>query len=137
MTKKMSKKKPRITLKSRILAASKTGAPPIEIAKILGTSVGSVYVVRAEAKRKNVDTTGWYSQHNVNKTKDSFAQKEAERLQPKVTSFDKDAEAINKFWDQVHHLNAQPIEPVKQEPFSLPFFSRIKAAYAALKGDIK
>lgn len=113
-------KKP--TKVAQILALSEKGMAPREISKILGVKLHYVYTARAHMKAKGVGR--W---HQVPDT-----------LQPKVTivPWEQQEAEVRRWAEETRLLNLQPA-PAKPEPFSLPFFSRIKAAYAALKGEVK
>ena len=60
------------------------------------------------------------------------------RVQDLVYQLGAKQHQINNQRDALNHLHSQTqptqIEPAEPVPFSLPFFSRIKAAYAALRG---
>lgn len=92
---------------SRILALSEKGFTPLEISKTLDVKLHYVYTARAQMKAKGIGH--WHQNPSVQ--------------QPKPT-----------------HKPAHKPTPIKTEPTKpvpAPFFSRLKAAYAALKGDVK
>lgn len=120
-------KKP-MSLAKRIILASDDGMAPQAIAELLGASLGAVYTVRSSEKKRrggNIGTEHWFHQEIAKETarKDRLGAKQHQ---------------INNRRDALSHTNKiaepTPIEPAKPAPFSLPFFSRIKAAYAALRG---
>jgi hypothetical protein len=142
---KPMKKPPSLT--KRIILASDEGKSPQEIAELLGASLPTVYTARSVEKKRrggSIGTEHWFHQEIAKETarKDRLAKAET------------DWEGIVKDWNEVakkkqedyarNHLTHQthqshqtqltPSEPARPEPFTLPFFSRIKAAYAVLRG---
>jgi hypothetical protein len=94
----------------------------MEIAKILKTTVGTVYVVRAAAKKDKADTSNWYSQHTQNAKKiiSISSQNSYRESKDMVTPF----------------RGYQFTEPTK-EPFQKApsFVQRLKSAFSALMGN--
>jgi hypothetical protein len=126
-----------MSMGSRIIAASDKGLAPADIAELLGTNIKYVYTTRCTERnrRGGKGTEHWFQQEvGVAKPKAPPAAK------PKPTEFEKEAIKINKYFDEVRRLNADPAINAYQPKITFieepkaSFFSRVKAAYAVLRG---
>jgi hypothetical protein len=109
-----------LSMGARIIAASEKGLAPADIATLLGTNIKYVYTTRCDERnrRGGKGTEHWFQQ-------------EVGVAKPKAPAAAKPNPAINAY-----NLNLNPYKPkitfIEQPKPSL--FSRIKAAYAVLRG---
>ena len=112
-----------LSMGARIIAASEKGLAPADIAELLGTNIKYVYTTRCTERnrRGGKGTEHWFQQEvGVAKPKAPPPKPKAPPPKPKAPP----NPAINAYQPKITFI---------EEP-KASFFSRVKAAYAVLRG---